>query len=107
VFAAGSALQNNFALQRIGLGHELPNLRNTILLHSDQVKSALRREQTVDLSQERIRHLHAVDAAGPRPGNASAALCSVELVVACWHVRWVEHEDIDRVREAACQRTNE
>jgi hypothetical protein len=59
------------------------------------------------LSQERIRHLHAVGAASPRPRDASAALCSVYLLVICWHVRRIKHENINRVPEAARQRTRE
>jgi hypothetical protein len=40
------------ALQRVGLKHELPNFGNTILFRSDQVKSAPRREQTLQKRNE-------------------------------------------------------
>jgi hypothetical protein len=61
----------------------------------------------IDLSQERIRHLHAVCTAGPGPSDASAALRSVFLLVRCRYVWWIEHEDINRVSEATCQRARE
>jgi hypothetical protein len=58
-------------------------------------------------AQERIRHLHAVSTPSPRPGNVSVALCIVELGVACWHVWWVEHENVNCIREAGYQRVSE
>jgi hypothetical protein len=61
----------------------------------------------IDLSQERIRHLHAVCTAGPGPSDASAALGSVCLLVRCRYVWWIEHEDINRVSETTCQRARE
>jgi len=66
------------------------------------LKKTPRREMTdIDLSQERIRHLHAVCAACPRAGDACVALCGVDLFVIRWHVGRVEHEKVDCVRETA------
>ena len=61
----------------------------------------------IDLSQEGIRHLHAVCAASPRSGDASSVLRGARLVIRRRHVRRVEHEDVDRFSEATRQRTRE
>jgi hypothetical protein len=61
----------------------------------------------IDLSQERIRHLHSVCTASPGSGDANSVLCGVRLVIRRRHVRRVEHEDVDRSSEATRQRTRE
>ena len=61
----------------------------------------------IDLSQEDIRHLHAVCAASPGSGDASSVLRGARLVIRRRHVRRVEHEDVDRFSEATRQRTRE
>jgi len=66
-----------------------------------------RKHPYIDLSQERIRHLHTVCAPSPRPSDACVALRGVRLLVIRRHVRGVKHEDVDRVSEAARQRTRE
>lgn len=61
----------------------------------------------IDLSQERLRHLHAVRTASPGPSDTSVALRSVYLLIRRRYVRWVEHEDVDPVSEATHQRMRE
>jgi len=70
-------------------------------------REAEKKYTNINLSQERICHLHAVCAASPRPRYPSLVLRSVHFLVICRHVWWIEYENVDRVFEAACQWTRE
>jgi hypothetical protein len=84
-------------------GEQALQIRDVSVLVTLRSQDADAENTNIDLSQERIRHLHAVRTASPGPSDASVALRGVYLLIRRRYVRWVEHKDVDRVSEATHQ----